>query len=208
MSWHLVTDAQLPFHMQIRILKQCVPHITTIHVRDKQASLQRLKQQIDHMLRLGLRTDQMILNTHAEAAAAWGLKGVHLPANSGYRIQELKAKHPDLMIGVSVHSKDEALTQAEEGADYLYFGHVFETNSKSGITPRGLAQLEDITQHMSVPVYAIGGITPENLRDVQKAGASGVAIMSGVWSSENPRVASQTYEQYGKDRATHEASNV
>ncbi|GAK05812.1 thiamin-phosphate pyrophosphorylase [Geomicrobium sp. JCM 19037] len=61
---------------------------------------------------------------------------------------------------------------------------------------------------MSVPVYAIGGITPENLQDVQKAGASGVAIMSGVWSSENPRVASQTYEQYGKDRATHDASNV
>lgn len=82
--------------------------------------------------------------------------------------------------GVSVHSLKEATAAEKLGADYLIAGHIFPTDCKKGLPPRGLGFLSEICQSVSIPVYAIGGINEKNAPECIKAGAAGVCIMSGL----------------------------
>lgn len=81
--------------------------------------------------------------------------------------------------GVSVHSTEEAVNAFRKGADYLIAGHIFSTDCKKGVPPRGLKFLTDIVSNVEIPVYGIGGITAENEKSVLECGAAGVCIMSG-----------------------------
>lgn len=82
--------------------------------------------------------------------------------------------------GVSVHSIEEAVQAAQAGADYLIAGHIFETSCKAGLPGRGTAFLKAICQTVDIPVYAIGGITPENFSSILACGAAGGCMMSGL----------------------------
>lgn len=82
-------------------------------------------------------------------------------------------------VGVSVHSAKEAEEAQLLGAGYLIAGHIFQTDCKKGIPGRGLAFLEEVCQKVSIPVYAIGGISPDNIQEVINAGAKGGCMMSG-----------------------------
>lgn len=82
-------------------------------------------------------------------------------------------------VGVSVHSVLEAVEAQLLGAGYLIAGHIFLTDCKKGIPGRGLAFLEEMCKKVTIPVYAIGGISPDNIRDVIRAGAQGGCMMSG-----------------------------
>ena len=64
------------------------------------------------------------------------------------------------------------------GADYLTAGHIFPTDCKKGLAPRGIDFLQNICQTVQVPVFGIGGIHPGNIEQVLDAGASGVCMMS------------------------------
>lgn len=81
--------------------------------------------------------------------------------------------------GVSVHSVEEAAAAEKQGADYLIAGHVFSTDCKKGVPPRGLKFLTDVISNVEIPVYGIGGINSENETLVTGCGAAGVCIMSG-----------------------------
>ncbi|GAB3058202.1 hypothetical protein GCM10027286_22340 [Virgibacillus ainsalahensis] len=111
--------------------------------------------------------------------------GVQLGKNS-MNVSEVRSPYDHLCIGCSVHSVDEALFASKHGADYLLYGHVYETQSKPGLKPNGLKGLKDVVQHVSTPVIAIGGITPENTPDIIKSGASGIAVLSGVLLANDP----------------------
>lgn len=80
--------------------------------------------------------------------------------------------------GVSVHSADEAVQAQNRGASYVIAGHVFSTDCKKGVPPRGLKFLREVVEGVQIPVYAIGGITMENSREVLQTGAAGVCMMS------------------------------
>lgn len=88
--------------------------------------------------------------------------------------------------GVSVHSLDEAKTAERLGADYLIAGHIFPTECKKDLPPKGLDFLSLICSKVKIPVYAIGGITPENAGSCVAAGASGICVMSSLMTAENP----------------------
>ena len=81
-------------------------------------------------------------------------------------------------IGASVHSPEEALEAEALGADYVTAGHVFATDCKKGAVPRGLEFLRKTADAVSLPVFAIGGISPENIGAVREAGAAGACMMS------------------------------
>lgn len=80
--------------------------------------------------------------------------------------------------GVSIHSVEEALAAERLGAHYLMAGHVYETASKEGLPPRGLAFIRSLASAVKIPVYAIGGIHAGNGDAVLKAGAKGLCMMS------------------------------
>ena len=79
---------------------------------------------------------------------------------------------------VSVHSLDEAIEAERLGADALIAGHIFVTDCKKGLEPRGLDFLRKICEAVSIPVFAIGGIDDENAELVKQAGAQGECRMS------------------------------
>ncbi len=112
------------------------------------------------------------------------LPRIHLPL-------ETFLKHRDELgcfqqKGVSVHSREEALRAEGLGAGYLIAGHIFPTDCKQGVPPRGLEFLREVCAAVSIPVFAIGGITQFNVRDVLQAGAAGVCVMSQLMTCENP----------------------
>ncbi|MCR5802759.1 MAG: thiamine phosphate synthase [Clostridia bacterium] len=90
-----------------------------------------------------------------------------------------------MTVGTSVHSAEDAVRAQAMGADYLIAGHVFETDCKKGLPGRGTGFIKEVTENVSIPVYAIGGIDPGNFRSVLNAGAKGICIMSSAMTSQN-----------------------
>lgn len=94
------------------------------------------------------------------------------------------SKTSDFVIGVSVHSIEEAIESEKLGADYLIAGHVFETNCKLGLKGRGVEFIQTICERVRIPVIAIGGINSMNLKEVLSVGAFAVAVMSSAMEIE------------------------
>jgi thiamine-phosphate pyrophosphorylase len=92
-----------------------------------------------------------------------------------------------LRIGASVHSLEDAVDAELKGADWVTFGPVYETPSKRPYgPPQGLERLAAVTRGLRIPVIAIGGITPERVREVRQAGARGIAVISGILAAASP----------------------
>ncbi len=128
---------------------------------------------------------QCILHSFSHTAQDLGSNALHLPL-SALRIlsQEEKAKFHTL--GASCHSLSDVKEAEALGCTYVTLGHIFATDCKKGLPPRGLSFLESVCRESKLPVYAIGGITRENLVSVRDAGASGACIMSGLMVCEDP----------------------
>lgn len=89
------------------------------------------------------------------------------------------------LVGVSVHSLEEAKEAEKLGADYVTAGHIFETDCKKGLKGRGLEFLREVSRGVSIPVYAIGGINSENMEQIKNTGAKGACIMSGFMKADD-----------------------
>ena len=127
-----------------------------------------------------------LVNDRVDVAMATGADGVHLgqedlPISWARRIL---GPQEGMMIGVSTHSLDQALTAESEGADYVGFGPIFTTPAKSGWQPLGTGFFKDLNQRLSIPYFAIGGIDLSNIERVIKAGASRVALCNGVFGEK------------------------
>lgn len=125
-----------------------------------------------------------MMHSQVQAAISLCADRIHLPMTL---LRQLKAEEKSefCMIGASVHSVEEALEAEALGASYLTAGHIFDTDCKKGLPGRGLAFLAEVCKSISIPVYAIGGISGDNIADVRKAGASGACIMSGLMQCED-----------------------
>src|SRR5699024_2778453 len=102
---------------------------------------------------------------------------------------------PNMHIGRSVHSVEEATKKEREGAYYVMYGHIFETKSKPGLAPRGLNNLKQVARSVSIPTVAIGGIEPTDVESVFQAGASGIAVLSGILLAEDVKKAAEQYRE-------------
>lgn len=125
-----------------------------------------------------------ILHSFVRAAAGLECTAIHLPLHILRSLSD-QEKKKFRIIGASCHSAKDAIEAERLGCTYLTAGHVFETDCKKGLPGRGLGFLNDVCESVSVPVYAIGGITPEHAIDIRKAGAKGVCVMSGAMTCAN-----------------------
>ena len=83
-------------------------------------------------------------------------------------------------IGVSIHSLEEAKDVENLGATYVVAGHIFETDCKKGLEPRGLNFIKELSSILTIPIFEIGGINEENSYLVIKSGAFGICMMSSL----------------------------
>ncbi len=127
-----------------------------------------------------------ILTVHADLDAAREADGVHLPAGAPVGAARA-ALGPTALVGASAHSLAEIMTAADEGADYATLSPIFLTDSKPGYGPAvGLGALAAAARAAPIPIVALGGIGPENLRACLDAGATGVAVMGGMMRADDP----------------------
>lgn len=121
-----------------------------------------------------------ILHNFPEVALRLHHPYLHLPLSIWERYEKKEElRYAMKKIGTSVHSLEQARRAEELQADYVTAGHLFATDCKKGLEPRGLSFLKEMVQEVSVPVYGIGGIRRENEEQVLEQGAAGVCIMSG-----------------------------
>lgn len=123
-------------------------------------------------------TARIVPHTYLSAAFQTGSSSIHLPLHLLNAYQKEKRLAGIKRIGVSVHSLEEAKEAEQLGASYLTAGHVFATDCKKGLLPRGLEFLEEICDNVTIPVYAIGGIHADNLSQIRQTKAAGACMMS------------------------------
>lgn len=126
-----------------------------------------------------------ILHSFPHAAKKLGCNGIHLPLSLLEKMT-VKEKKGFSVLGASCHSLEDALRAWKLGCTYITVGHIFDTDCKAGIPGRGLDFLKEICGNVEIPVYAIGGIAPENIKKVKDAGAFGACVMSGLMKAADP----------------------
>jgi len=132
---------------------------------------------------------RLVVNDRLDIALASGAHGVQL-GHGGLPVEAARRLAPEWWIGRSVHGLDEAEAARAEGADYLLVGPVFPTPTHPDRRPIGLDALRAIGA-LGVPVVAIGGVTPERVREVRNAGAHGVAAIRALWDATEPAAAAR-----------------
>jgi len=146
-----------------------------------QGELYRLAQEMS----CATKSNQARFAIADRADICWMLKlrWLHLPANSA-PVEDVRRLVSDkVLISKSVHSPDEAFLTEEAGCNLIIVGNIFPTKSHIG-EPLGLEILEKICKQSQVPVFAIGGITTKNVKQVHDAGAAGVAVVSALYEAK------------------------
>ena len=161
-----------------------------LHARDRRASAAQLTALTRRLLALAMPPEASVfVNGRPDLVRALHAHGLQLSAGDlSPRDARLVLGAVPAWIGRSVHGVDEARAAADEGADYLLVGNVYETSTHPGRPPTGLALIEN-TARIGLPVIAIGGITPERALPVYNAGAWGVAAISALWHAPDPAAA-------------------
>jgi thiamine-phosphate pyrophosphorylase len=132
----------------------------------------------------------LFINDRIDVALAVDAAGVQLSQTSLPVVTTRALLGPQKIIGASTHSLQEAREAEQNGADFVLFGPVYFTASKAAYgAPQGLPALKTIVDNISLPVYAIGGIKPENIESTKKLGLRGVALISAIISAESPKEA-------------------
>ncbi|MFJ7951775.1 thiazole tautomerase TenI [Lysinibacillus sp. NPDC096418] len=165
-----------------------------IHIREKSKTAHEILLLVNLLVQLGVNKEKIVIHDRLDIALLTDNPNIHLPSHS-LPVKEVRASFPHLRIGRSVHSLSEAKQAEADGADYVLYGHCFETNCKEGIVPNGVHALFDIKKELQIPVFAIGGITPERVYQLREAKADGIAIMSGIFSSDNPYKSALIYSK-------------
>jgi len=134
----------------------------------------------------------LLINDRIDIALAMDADGVHL-STASIPIESARALlGRQQLLGASTHSLEEAQEAERSGADFVVFGPVYFTPSKASYgSPQGLAALKKVVEKLSLPIYAIGGIKPENIADTRRTGVRGVALISAVMSAADPENATK-----------------
>jgi thiamine-phosphate pyrophosphorylase len=158
--------------------------VTMVQLREKKASSREFYE-----IALELRTltrrhhVPLVIDDRLDIALAVGAEGLHIGQSDLPLAAARQLAGKDMFIGVSVSTVEEALEAERNGADYLGAGAVYPTGSKADAGEAvGLERLAAICAAAKIPVVGIGGVNVDNAGAVIKAGAAGIAVISGILS--------------------------
>ena len=187
---YVITDRRLK--PEIKSVREALEGgATSIQLRIKNASTRE-------MIKIGKRIRELtkeydalyFVDDRLDVALATNADGVQLGPED-MPISLARGIAPNLIIGASVYSLEEALQAEKERADYLGAGSVFPTPTKAGVRVIGVEGLRKIVKSVKIPVVAIGGINHKNARDVLKTGVDGIAIISAIMGAEDVKKATE-----------------
>jgi thiamine-phosphate pyrophosphorylase len=192
---HAVTDATVLAREDLGVRAAAIASAgsaVALHARDRAAGGAALHRVASRFLALTRPPEaSLFVNARADIAATVGAQGLHLgqgdlPVGEARRVLTA-GMGPSLVrwVGVSAHTESEAARAADEGADYLMVGSIYESASHPGGPVRGLGLLR-ASARLGLPVIAIGGITAARAVEARDAGAWGVAAISSLWAADDP----------------------
>ena len=125
------------------------------------------------------------VNDNVDIAIKCHADGIHVGQEDMEAAQVRQRVGDGMMIGVSVHSVEEALKAVENGADCLGVGAMFSTSTKTDISVLPKETLRAICAAVEIPVVAIGGISKDNLSQLAGTGVDGVALVSAIFAADD-----------------------
>lgn len=166
--------------------------VTFFQYRDKNGVRRHIYETARELSALARRRGALfIVNDHADIAAAVDAAGVHLGQEDLPIEAARKLLGRQKIIGISTHSREQAIAAEASGADYIGFGPIFSTSTKDAGKTQGIDALAAIKKTVAIPVIAIGGIMHGNAREVMKAGADGAAVISAILSAPDMKQAAE-----------------
>lgn len=170
-----------------RIERIAAVHPAGIILREKDLAEEEYRSLAEQVLEICRKQEtQCILHSFYDTALDLGCDRIHLPLSVLKDMEPGKRKQFRI-LGASCHSAEDAFLAEKMGCSYITAGHIFETDCKKGLPGRGLEFLEEVCRRVSVPVYAIGGITAADMRKIRQTGAAGACVMSGLMTCEDPK---------------------
>ena len=172
--------------MRLQRIAAC--HPVGIILREKDLSPDEYKELAARVMALcGRYLVPCILHSFVDTALELHADAIHLPL---HLLRELSPEQKVRFrtIGASCHSVEDAVEAQRLGCTYITAGHIFETDCKKNLPGRGLDFLKAVCGSVSIPVYAIGGISADNIASVGGAGAKGACVMSGLMRCEDPEI--------------------
>ena len=160
--------------------------VTMVQLREKELQGEALEQEAREILALCRQYGvPLLINDDVMLAKKIGADGVHVGQDdmSAAKARELLGE--DAVIGVTARTVEQAVAAQEAGADYLGSGAVFGTSTKKDAKPMDPAYFQQICESVSIPVVAIGGVTLDNIRELEGRKMSGFAIVSGIFAAED-----------------------
>jgi thiamine-phosphate pyrophosphorylase len=140
----------------------------------------------------------LIVNDRVDVALAAAADGAHAGGRGMTAADARRLLGPDRLLGVSVHSVDEARDAMRGGADFLLAGTIWDTPSHPDRRGAGIGRIREIAA-LGIPVIAIGGVTAARAAEARDAGAAGVAVIRGVWDAPDPAEAVNEYLKHWKE---------
>ncbi|MCE9524690.1 MAG: thiamine phosphate synthase [Planctomycetales bacterium] len=173
------------FEKRAREICQAGPHI--VQLRDKKLADRELLERA-HVLRRITRDcgTLFIMNDRPDLAVLSAADGVHV-GQEELTIQDVRRiVGPEMLVGLSTHTIEQARQAVLAGANYIGCGPTFPSGTKHFDSFPGLPFLRDVGAEISLPAFAIGGITPENILDVLATGMKRIAVGGAVTNSKSP----------------------
>ena len=129
---------------------------------------------------------QFLINDRVDVALALEGVGVHLRSNSLPLPVARQMLGAQRLLGISVHAVEEAVQAEAAGADYIVLGPIYETPSKQTFgPPLGIHTLEKACTLVRIPIIGIGGVTAARAREMRRAGAFGVAVITAIFGADD-----------------------
>lgn len=188
---YLVTEESTPIELLVEIVEKAVKGgVTIVQLREKNSTGKDFYEKAKMVKDVLDRYDvPLMINDRIDVALAVGASGVHI-GQKDLPLPIVKKVLPSTMkVGISVSTVEQAKEAERNGADYIGVGAVFPTQSKKDacVLPKGM--LSAITEAVTIPAVAIGGIKADNLHTLKGQGLVGVSVVSAIMGAENPEEA-------------------
>jgi thiamine-phosphate pyrophosphorylase len=172
--------------------------VDIVQLRDKRASRGELLTLAAELKRICERTGALFtVNDDVELARLSGAAGIHLGQEDLPIAHARERLGPHVIVGRSARTVEETLEAVREGVDYLGIGTVYATPTKPDAEVAGTLLLREVArQEVTVPWFAIGGVTLETAREVAEAGAPGFAVVRAVLDAKDPEAAARELRSY------------
>lgn len=165
---------------------------TCVQLREKELPEEEFLREAVEMAELCRRYHvPFLINDNVEIALRCGADGVHVGQDDMAAAGARRLLGPDKIVGVSVHTPEEAEQALRDGADYLGVGAVFSTSTKTDVSVLTHEALRAICGATPLPAVAIGGISLANVQELAGSGVEGIAVVSAIFGAPEIREAAQ-----------------